>query len=764
MAFRRVALGVVVLVLAVVGPAWGEDDDVVVRYDNHKLVRVYVGTWDQIDQIHALGGLLMSENEGLGLVDYLFPPEAMPGVAELGIPWKVLNDDIQKAIDAERERLASAPPVDERDSAWFNDYKNLDAVNAKLNAMAADRPDLAQVFDIGVSLQNRHIYGIRITGPGSNKPAVQFNGCHHAREWISVMVPMWIADKFIYEYDSNPTIQSLVNSVEFFIIPVVNQDGYVYSWTNNRLWRKNRRLNAGGCYGVDDNRNYSVGWGGGGSSGDPCSETYRGTAAFSEPETAAMRDFTLANPQIVAVQSYHSYSQLFMSPYGYTNSLPADHDIFMEINEASHDAILAVHGMEYNYGPIYSTIYQASGGDTDWYYDATGAFSFTTELRDTGYYGFELPAVQIIPTCEENFAAALYLAQWAASPVKISFPNGQPTQLTPGVAESLTVKIRVVGGTLDVNSPTLYTRIGSSGGFTPNPLTALGNYLYEGTLPATPCGKTLYYYVSAATTTGIVGLSPPDAPTNTYQATALPIVTVYEKDMSTNPGWTKSPNTTPNQWAWGVPTGGGGEYGGPDPTSGYTGGTVMGYNLSGDYANNLAEMSMTAPAFSCAGLTGVKLSFYRWLGVEQAIYDHAYIRISNNGSTWYNLWQNTSTIYDGAWVYQEFPLGTYGDNKPVVYLRWVMGTTDGGWRYCGWNIDDVKVWAADPNGCPADPGDLNCDGAVNFGDINPFVLALTNPAAYVATYPDCDIMLGDINGDGNVDFGDINPFVMLLTS
>jgi carboxypeptidase A4 len=763
MSFRKSVLWVAIVALCMTCPALA-DDGVMVRYDNYKIVRVDVSSVEQLDQIHALGGRIMNDAEGLGVLDYLFPPEAMPGVANLGIPYKVLNDNIQKDIDAEAARLAAAPAVDARDPLWFNDYKNIDAVNLKLNTMVADRPDLAQMLDLGVTLQSRHIYGIRITGPGTNKPAVLFNGCHHAREWISVMVPMWVADRLVYEYDTNPTIHSLVDSVEFFIVPVVNVDGYVYTWTTDRMWRKNRRLNAGGCYGVDDNRNYSIGFGGDGSSSYPCDETYHGTAAFSEPETAAMRAFAQARPQIVASQSYHSYGQLFMSPWGYTNTLPPDNDTFMEVDQACHDAILAVHGMQYDFGPIYSTIYPASGTDVDWYYGSEGIFSFTTELRDTGSYGFVLPPAQIIPTSEENYASAAYLATWSASPVKISFPAGQPSRLTPGTPENLTVKIKVIGGTLDPSSPKLFSRIGPNGGFTESLLTSLGNNLYQATLPATPCGVTLYYYISAATTTGIIGLSPPDAPNSTYSAAALPILTVLDKNMDVTPGWTKVPNTTPNQWAWGTPTGGGGAYGGPDPTSGFTGTKVMGYNLAGDYADNLAEMAISTPAFSCAGLSsGIKLSFYRWLGVEQPAYDHAYVRISTNGTVWNNVWQNQATVYDGAWVYQEYDISTWANNQPNVYLRWVMGTTDSGWTYCGWNVDDVKVWAPDPNGCPYPPGDLNCDGTIGFGDINPFVLALTNPAGYATAYPNCDINLADINGDGTVGFGDINPFVALLT-
>ena len=61
------------------------------------------------------------------------------------------------------------------------------------------------------------------------------------------------------------------------------------------------------------------------------------------------------------------------------------------------------------------------------------------------------------------------------------------------------------------------------------------------------------------------------------------------------------------------------------------------------------------------------------------------------------------------------------------------------------------------------PGDLNCDGHVDFGDINPLVLALCNPVAYPQTYPQCHLINADINADGSVDFGDINPFVALLS-
>jgi C1A family cysteine protease len=227
--------------------------------------------------------------------------------------------------------------------------------------------------------------------------------------------------------------------------------------------------------------------------------------------------------------------------------------------------------------------------------------------------------------------------------------------------------------------------------------------------------------------------------------------------LDSDPGW-----TTEGDWAWGDPTGGGGEYGNPDPTSGYTGNNVYGYNLFGDYANNLPERHLTSTAIDCTGLYGVTLSFQRWLGVEQPTYDHAYIRVSNNGTDWVTIWENAATITDATWQAMQYDISAVADDQPTVYLRWTMGTTDGGWRYCGWNIDDIELHAFAQAEWLA--GDLNCDGVVTPADIDPFVVALTGgQAAYEAQFPDCNYLNGDVNNDGQVTPADIDPFVQILT-
>ena len=195
----------------------------------------------------------------------------------------------------------------------------------------------------------------------------------------------------------------------------------------------------------------------------------------------------------------------------------------------------------------------------------------------------------------------------------------------------------------------------------------------------------------------------------TDQCVAAPTLQ-YEWTMDTNPGW-----STGGLWAWGQPSGGGGQYGGPDPSGGFTGRNAYGYNLNGDYENSLPERHLTTTVIDCTDLAEVSVKFQRWLGVEVSTYDHAYVRVSNNGSTWTTIWQNGAEVAETAWSLQEYDISSVAENQPTVYLRWTLGTTDGSWQYCGWNIDDVQIWARDTGGgcsVPADCDDgLWCNGS-----------------------------------------------------
>ncbi len=251
------------------------------------------------------------------------------------------------------------------------------------------------------------------------------------------------------------------------------------------------------------------------------------------------------------------------------------------------------------------------------------------------------------------------------------------------------------------------------------------------------------------------GGTPPDGGDSNTATITINVIGVPELvcsfNLDTNPGWSMT-----GAWAFGHPQGLGSHN--KDPNNGHTGTNVFGYNLAGDYPNNLTPKYLTTTALDCSTATAVELRFWRWLGVEEA--DHAGIEVSSDGTTWTPAWSNFSGINEGAWSHQTCNLGPTADHQSTVYVRWVMGPTDLSVTYPGWNIDDIEIWALMP--APNMPGDLNCDLIVDFGDINPFVLALTNPAGYATLYPNCNIMNADISGDGSIGFEDINPFIDLL--
>jgi subtilisin-like proprotein convertase family protein len=214
--------------------------------------------------------------------------------------------------------------------------------------------------------------------------------------------------------------------------------------------------------------------------------------------------------------------------------------------------------------------------------------------------------------------------------------------------------------------------------------------------------------------------------------------------MDTNPGWTYQ-----GQWAWGQPTGGGGSgfASGPDPTSGFTGSNVVGYNLAGDYGNNIPEYFATTGALAVNGAADLELSFRRWLGMESAVYDDARIQISVDGGAWQNVWVHDGTSFgDDAWIPVTYGLDGFAAGAGSIRLRWGIGPTDGSVVYPGWNIDDVVIsgTAAGQRG----PIDFTGDGTVDSGDLSAFI------AAFLAGQPEADL-----TGDGQVDSGDLVAFI-----
>lgn len=728
---------------------------------DYTIIRASVKTPQQLQQLEATGGRILDCIPHLGKLDVLVTPEQRAVVENLGVATQVVERHVTLKRNRAMQSVAAADPFTD----FFLDYRQYGSAAEPgtivwyLGELATRYPTLASVIQIGTTLEGRIIWGLRIANDatGTNKPGVVYFGAEHSREWVATHITNFFATHLLENYGTEAKVTDLVNNVEFFLIPVFNVDGYLYTWSTDRFWRKNRRYNGlvGGSpsYGVDINRNWGEGWGLPGASTDPNSETYRGSGAFSEPETQVMRDFFLAHPNVRAQLDIHNYTQLILWPYGYTATPPQDQTYYTQIGGDMQSLIKGVHGQDYAMGSVNTAIYPVSGGSLDWTYAVMDILSYSYEMRPSSSAGggFELPIAEIIPACEELVPAMLHLtnSEWVRSSVRFEFAGGRPETLTPGM--DTPINLRIIGQTESViaASAKLHYRYGGSGPFVEAPLTWLGGNDFLATLPATNCLSTPEYYFSVQDGAGATVVHPRAAPVEpVFTANMVSDnVSFFSENLDVNPGWTAS-----GQWAWGTPLGGGGAYGGPDPTSGHTGTSVYGYNLAGDYPSNLSETNLTTAAIDCTGRSGVRLSFWRWLGVEQPAWDHAYVRVSADGTNWTTVWNNTAEVADTAWTWQDIDISAIADGQPQVYLRWTMGTTDTAWEFCGWNIDDISLTSTL---CNATLGDDNGDGIVGTEDVAPFELCYTEPDAPFG--PGCAIF--DFTGDGVINCSDWSAFV-----
>jgi hypothetical protein len=269
---------------------------------------------------------------------------------------------------------------------------------------------------IGKSIEGRNITRFHIHSPNSettSKPGVFLEALQHAREWISPPTALFSIQRIVSTFETDERVKRLLTKMHIHYVPIVNPDGYMFAWSGNRMWRKNRRQNSDRSFGVDLNRNWKSGFGGSGSSGQPSSETYRGTAAYSEPETKCIADYLLANMNTLkAAIDFHSYSQLMLRPWGKQSSNSPDEEKLRNLGQKMCDAIQAVNRVRYE-NIKSSQLYVASGIVGDDFYETFKLDGYTIELRPGrfGGGGFAPPPSQIMPTCSENYQAVLTIME-----------------------------------------------------------------------------------------------------------------------------------------------------------------------------------------------------------------------------------------------------------------------------------------------------------------------------------------------------------------
>ncbi len=365
---------------------------------------------------------------------------------------------------------------------------------------------------------------------------------------------------------------------------------------------------------------------------------------------------------------------------------------------------------------------------------------------NTTYHEAALATITAANDIDGTGAWALQVANaWNAVGVSTPLPGltftyttGAPETTLPGQTSTFEVVVSsYLGGVPVSGTGQLHYKL-NGGTLQTVSMTETSTNTYDAILPAMNCGDALEYYVSAEESTyGRLYDPDPASPRTAVPSTGT--VTAFSDGFETDLGWTAN-----GQWQRGTPTGGGGAYGNPDPSSAHTGSNVFGYNLSGDYGDNLSETHLTSPAIDCSNLSNVSLTFWRWLGVEQPQYDHAYVRASNDGSSWTTVWENEAEVTDNSWTEIELDLSAVADGQSTVYIRWTMGETDGGWTYCGWNIDDVALTGTECTTSQDSDGDGVADAIDNCpDDYNPGQEDADSDTFGAAC--DCDDTNGNLN-------------------
>jgi len=397
--------GAILLVISAIFAANGKEN-----FTGHQVIRAVVDTVEQADTLAAIQSNYDFWTEvGVGRsVDIRVSPDQVDKLMEVlnrvSIKSSIMIHDVESLLDitnmvpvSEEQRVKQGHSMD-----WTS-YHPIEDMHSYLNYLR-DTYDFVTLDTIGQSYDGSDMIFAKVCRGGcGNKPAMWIDGGIHAREWISPATAMFMLKELVENDADHP---DLLENLDWYILPVVNPDGYLYTQTDNRLWRKTRKPNGNGCYGTDANRNFGYMWGTGGSSSDPCSDTYMGASPFSEIETANMRDWLTANKDMIKFyNNIHSYSQLILLPWGFSYDEPDNQDDLYRVASTCNDDLYAVHQKTYEVGCIPCLLYVASGGSLDWTLGELGIpYSYGMELRDTGAYGFLLPPEQIIPTGEEAWA------------------------------------------------------------------------------------------------------------------------------------------------------------------------------------------------------------------------------------------------------------------------------------------------------------------------------------------------------------------------
>jgi murein tripeptide amidase MpaA len=667
----------------------------------------------------------------------------------LGAQVQVTQRDLEEFY---ARRLAeNRPPPPPSGIDWsggsMGGYFTLAEMEALLDQLSAAYPNICTPkFSIGTTIEGRDIWAVKVSDNpfvDEGEPEVRIDALHHAREPVSMHPTLYFLDWLLENYGTDPLATHLVNDRALWFIPAVNPDGYEYNRSiapnGGGMWRKNRRDNGGGSFGVDLNRNYSYEWGydDGGSSPDPNNETYRGGGPTSEPEIAAMEAFISSRSFRTSI-SAHTYSDLWLFPWGYTCVDPP--------NRADFDLIAHWFTVDnqYVHGPICSTLYSANGCTVDYDFGNFATWSGTVEIGNSSD-GFWPPTSRILPLLNENLRPFQRIALYAAAGLEgddWSFHESKGDgDAWREPLEELDLALTVTNaGTLATNgSATLTLRSDSSDVEIVNGFVDFGSIAAFG--QADDKSAPLRIRIAANATPGRHVHVTADLLYDGYtesHVTDLVIgepVTLDLDDLEQDLGWTTGvpgDTATTGKWERSAPqqtTSGGAvvQPGADHSPSGTLCAVTDGRAgaSAGTYDVDNGVTTLISPQFDLADANSPLVSYWRWFADMTVVDDAFVVEISDDdGATWSEVERVTAN--DNTWRQVTFDPSLYVAPTDRMRLRFTVGDTGSG-SLVEALVDDLQFAAFAPArvavwryGTPTPGGTIRI---LEQGDVNrPFVL------------------------------------------
>jgi carboxypeptidase T len=536
-------------------------------------------------------------------------------------------------------------------------FLTLAEIYSELDQMATLYPNLITpkyIIGNNPTIEGRNLYAVKISdNPGTNEdePEVLYTSLTHAREPAAMMGLIWYMWYVLENYGSNQEITDLVNNLEMYFVPVVNADGYEYNRTidpnGGGMWRKNKRDNNGGGFneyydGVDLNRNFGYMWGydDNGSSPYPSDETYRGTSAFSEPETQILKDFCIQNNFVLA-HNHHTYSGLIIIPWGYEQITTPDNPYY----RATVSLMASENG--YTTGQGWEILYVVNGDSNDWMYgDQSSKPKIFAYTQETGYSGFWPTQGEIIQLCEDCYLSNLYLARFAT-------PYAELTDISPNYLPKsgyLEFNLKRMG--LSGNGNYTVTIQPDNAVFTSlgDPKTiVLGSVLLDHT-------DSISYVLSDA-----VGYGQSFSYTVTVSSGSYSLSKSFSKSYYLTETILEDPGNTLSNWTtteWSV-----------TQESYHSPANSITDSEGGNYLDNESNYITLTNPVSLTGVENPQLSFWAKWAIETD-WDYVQLKIStNNGSTWSPVTTNHTNPGTGSFQPNGEPLFDGSSN-------WVENTVD----------------------------------------------------------------------------------------